>query len=59
MVDLDDYMPASWRVFVTWLDGFSSQWKGSCDHPPLLSSLDFLCCELTSAFFFSHNVPNC
>ena len=43
MVHLNKDMPTSWRVFVTWLDAvkvFFSQWKGSCDLPPLLSSLD-------------------
>ncbi len=58
IVDFDSDTSTSWRVFFSWLDvekGFSLPWRGSTDHPPLLSSVDvhaFYVAELSSAFFF-------
>lgn len=64
-VDLSFICPKntnSSKVFLNWLDvvkgGFCLPWKGSCNHPPLLSSVDiqaFLCCWAHQyVLFLSH-----
>ncbi len=51
LVEFDSDTSASWRVFFPWMDVvkgfFILPWRGSSDHPPLLSSMDvqaYLCC---------------